>query len=128
MIGYEDAPEKCGEINMFEIFGQDVNTGSARVGYGIHPWKDPKLTDEFYQDWMDIDAAKFHVYALEWTPSHIDFYVDNRKIKRIQQSPDYPMQFMLSLYELPGGDTNAPYPREFVVDYLRGYKPDGGYD
>ncbi|HET9909841.1 MAG TPA: glycoside hydrolase family 16 protein, partial [Anaerolineales bacterium] len=127
MIGYEDTPEKCGEINLFEIFGKNVGPNSANVGYGIHPWKDPKLIDEFYQDWLGIDATKFHVYALEWTPSHIDFYVDTQKIRWIHQSPDYPMQFILSIYELPGGDINAPYPKEFVIDYVRAYQPETGY-
>lgn len=127
MIGCEDRPEKCGEINMFEIFGQDVHATSAIVRYGIHPWKDPNLTDEFYQDPLDIDATKFHVYAHEWTLTHIDFYVDNQKIRRIDQSPNYPMQFMLAIYELPGTERKAAYPKEFVVDYVRGYQPKNGY-
>jgi beta-glucanase (GH16 family) len=127
MIGYEDTPEKCGEINMFEIFGQDISAASTKVGYGLHPWADPNLTDEFYQDPLEIDATKFHVYAHEWTPTHIDFYVDNQKISRINQSPNYPMQFMLSIYELPEADINTAYPKEFVVDYVRGYQPESGY-
>lgn len=127
MIGYEDHLERSGEINMFEIFGKDAGPTTSRVGYGIHPWKDPYLTDEFYQDPLEIDAAQFHVYAQEWTPTHIDFFVDNQKIRRIYQSPAYPMQFILSVYELPRGDPNAPYPREFVVDYVRAYQPLGGY-
>jgi len=127
MIGYEDTPERCGEINMFEIFGKDVGPTSAKVCYGIHPWADPDLTDEFYQDTLEIDATAFHIYSYEWTPTHIDFFVDNQQIRRIYQSPHYPMQFMLSIYELPGGDVNAQYPREFVVDYVRVYQPKGGY-
>jgi len=127
MIGYEDTPEKCGEINMFEIFGKDINAASAIVRYGIHPWKDPSLTDEFYQDSLGIDVTKFHIYAHEWTPSHIDFYVDNQKIRRINQSPAYPMQFMLSIYELPEVEESPVYPKEFVVDYIRGYQPASGY-
>ena len=128
MIGYEDTSEKCGEINMFEIFGKDVRATSTIVRYGIHPWRDPKLTDEFYEDLLDINATQFHIYAHEWTPLHIDFYVDNQKIRRTDQSPGYPMQFMLSIYELPGGDAKSGYPREFVVDYLRAYRPEAGYD
>ena len=127
MIGYEDTPDKCGEINMFESFGKDLNATSAIIRYGIHPWADPNLTDEFFQDTLDMDATKFHVYAHEWTPTYIDFYVDNQMIRRINQSPQYPMQFMLSIYELPGGDVQAAYPREFVVDYVRAYQPEGGY-
>ena len=127
MIGYEDTPQKSGEINMFEIFGKDVSDASTTVRYGIHPWKDPDLTDEFYHDSLEIDATKFHVYALEWTPTHIDFFVDNQKIRRINQSPGYPMQFMLSVYELPGREDSADNPKEFVVDYVRGYQPEAGY-
>jgi beta-glucanase (GH16 family) len=123
MIGYEDSPEKSGEINMFEIFGQDVGPTTATVRSGIHPWKDSNLTEEFYQDQLDIDAMRFHIYAFEWTPNHIDFYVDNQKTRTIHQSPDYPMQFMLSIYELPGADRQTSYPKEFAVDYLRAYQP-----
>jgi hypothetical protein len=57
----------------------------------------------------------------------IDFYVDNQRIRRINQSPGYPMQFMLAIYELPGAGVNAVYPKKFVVDYVRGYQPKGGY-
>lgn len=127
MIGYEDTPEQCGEINMFEIFGKDVSATSATVRYGIHPWKDLNLTDEFYHHVLEIDATKFHIYAHEWTPTYVDFYVDNQKIRRIDQSPNYPMQFMLSIYELPGVEENNPYPKEFVVDYVRAYQPESGY-
>lgn len=127
MIGYEDAPERSGEIAMFEIFGQDVQATTAIVRYGVHPWGDADLIDEFYQDKLELDATQYHIYAQEWTPTHIDFYVDNQKTRRIEQSPRYPMQFMLSLYELPGGDVQAVYPREFVIDYVRGYRPEQSY-
>jgi hypothetical protein len=127
MIGYEDEPERCGEINMFEIFGKDVSSESARVGYGIRPWKDPKLTDEFSQALVDIDATKFHVYAHEWTPDYVDFFVDGQKIGRNEQSPNYPMQIMLSIYELPGAGESTTYPQEFAIDYVRVYKPVDGY-
>jgi hypothetical protein len=127
MIGYEETPEESGEIAMFEVFGKDVGKTSATVCYGVHPWGDPTLTDEFYRDPMEIDATAFHIYAIEWTPSGIEFYVDNRLTRSINQSPDYPLQIMLSIFELPGGDHDAAYPKEFVVDYVRAYRPEGGY-
>ena len=37
------------------------------------------------------------------------------------------MQFMLSIYELPGTEENSVYPKEFVVDYVRAYQPERGY-
>jgi hypothetical protein len=109
MIGYEDEPERSAEICVCEIFGRDVGAESAKVGMGV-----------------GIDAREFHVYAAEWTPESVAFYVDSEHVKTVGQSPTYPMQLMLNLYEFPAdpGDESAagPYPKEFVVDYVRGYR------
>ena len=54
------------------------------------------------------------------------FFVDHRLVKTVEQSPGYPMQFMLGIYEFPDGrpaDPAHPYPKEFVVDWFRGYRP-----
>lgn len=125
MIGFEEAPEESGEICMFEVFGEQMTDTHSEVRYGIHPFGDTSLTDEFYKEMLPIDATDFHIYAVEWTPTHVDFYVDNIKRKTIQQSPHYPMQFMLNIYEL--ADVQVDYPVQFVVDYFRGYQPNGGY-
>ena len=75
---------------------------------------------------MQIDAREFHAYAAEWTPEGVSFSVDGELVKTVGQSPSYPMQLMLNLYEFPAdpGDESAarPYPKEFVVDYVRGYR------
>jgi Glycosyl hydrolases family 16 len=125
MIGFEDQPSKSGEICILEIKGKNVKRESALIGYGIHPFGDQSLQDEFYEDKMDIDVTQFHVYAAEWKPNGVDFYIDNKKIKSIAQSPNYPMQFMLNIYELPSSQPVARnfYPKEFEIDYVRGYKP-----
>jgi hypothetical protein len=128
MIGFEEVPEESGEIAMFELFGDQMTGTTSEVRYGVHPWSDATLTDEFYRDVLPMDATQFHIYAVEWTPTHIDFYVDNIKRRTIQQSPAYPMQFMLNIYELPREDSpGAVYPKQFVIDYFRGYQPVGGY-
>ena len=126
MIGYEDTPERSAEIAVMEIMGAYMEGPSARVG--VHPWGDAEIRDEFYEDFFSIDATFYHVYAAEWTPTHIDFYLDNVRTRTIHQSPAYPMQLMLSIYERPVEvDTGASYPREFAVDYVRVYQPIGGY-
>jgi beta-glucanase (GH16 family) len=119
---------------VFELVGSHVTATSSRVRYGVHPWGDPAIKEEFYEDFLNLDATHFHVYGVEWTPAHLDFYVDNVKIRTIHQSANYPMQFMLSIYEHPfeGAwtgpyDPGAPYPKKFVIDYFRAYQPDGGY-
>jgi hypothetical protein len=128
MIGFEELPQESGEITVFEVFGDHMTPIATEVRYGIHPWQDPTLTDEFFRETLSINAAHFHIYAVEWTPTYVDFYVDNVKRRRIQQSPGYPMQFMLGIYELPGEDERrVDYPRQFTIDYFRGYQPIDGY-
>ncbi|MEU7693982.1 glycoside hydrolase family 16 protein [Microbispora hainanensis] len=132
MIGFEDAPERSAEICVCEIFGRDVRPDATAVGMGVHPFGDPTITDEFAAEVLPIDAREFHVYAAEWTPDRVTFFVDGRHVKTIRQSPDYPMQLMLGIYEFPdlpdalgaeGPERVGPYPKEFVVDYVRGYRP-----
>jgi hypothetical protein len=122
MIGYEDEPERSGEICICEIFGRDVLPGSVRVGMGIHPFGDPRLVDDFEQVELSIDATQPHAYAAEWTPTGVDFVVDGRLAKHTDQSPDYPMQLMLGIYEFTHV-AGSRYPKRFVVDRVRGYAP-----
>ena len=127
MIGYEDAPERSAEICVCEIFGRNVSTDRAGVGMGVHPFGDPRIRDEFSVEDLAIDAREFHTYAAKWTPEHVAFFVDHRPVKLVAQSPDYPMQLMLGIYEFPDGDEAGqparPYPKQFVIDYIRGYRP-----
>lgn len=128
LIGYEDAPERSAEIAICEIMGEHVGGGRSRVGYGVHPWADPNIGDAFHEDFLDIDAAAFHLYAAEWTPTRIDFYLNNHKIRTVGQSPHYPMQLMLGIYERPWlRKAHSAYPKTLVVDYVRAYQPIAGY-
>jgi Glycosyl hydrolases family 16 len=126
MIGYEDEPDRSAEICIFEIFGRDVGEDSVKVGMGIHPFGDPTLTDEFSAESVAIDAREVHAYAAEWTPEYVAFYIDNQLVKVVRQSPAYPMQFMLNVYEFAKGPElpSAPdrYPKVFEVQSFRGYR------
>jgi hypothetical protein len=125
LIGYEDQPENSAEICVCEIFGRDVHPDYALVGMGVHPFGDPRIVDDFSQELVAVDATEFHVYAADWTSDRVEFSVDGRLVKTVDQSPSYPMQLMLSIYEFPtsdGDESSRPYPKEFVVDYVRGYR------
>jgi beta-glucanase (GH16 family) len=93
---------------------------------GVHPFGDPHIVDDFSAESVPIDAREFHVYSADWTPAGIAFFVDGELVKTAEQSPAYPMQLMLGIYEFPpGDDLDAPtseYPKAFVVDYVRGYR------
>jgi hypothetical protein len=125
MIGFEDEPEQSAEICICEIFGREVSADRALVGMGVHPFGDPRIVDEFEKVEVDFDVREFHVYRAEWTPDHVAFFVDDRLVKQVGQSPAYPMQLMLGIYEFGGPDPRDTYPKEFLVDYVRGYRPAG---
>jgi hypothetical protein len=125
MIGYEDEPDRSAEICVAEVFGRDVRPGTAAVGMGVHPFGDPRITDEWAQQTLAIDATEFHVYAVEWAPRHVAFFVDDALVTVVHQSPAYPMQFMLGVYGFAderGALPPASAPREFVVDRFSSYR------
>lgn len=130
MIGIEDEPERSGEICVCEIFGRDMTPDGARVGMGIHPWSDPALIDAFEQVPIQMDARAPHWYAAEWLPERVAFYVDEVQVKVVEQSPAYPMQVMLSLYEFGDGpDPVSPpgsYPKIAEISQFRGWRPISG--
>lgn len=129
MIGYEDRPEKSAEICVFEIKGSHVSKNIATIGFGIHKFNDPALKEAFHEEAFTLDPTKFHIYSAEWTPEKVVFYIDNQKIKEIEQSPNYPMQLMLGIYEIPSDQkemAQEKYPKEFIIDYVRGYKQNDG--
>ena len=125
-IGYDDIPERSGEILVMEIFGRDVGPGSAAVGMGVRPHQDTALVDEFEQVPIATDVRGFHTYSAEWTPNYVAHYVDDRLVKVERQSIAYRLQFMLGIYEFAEGpEPPSPaesYPKAFVIDWFRGYR------
>lgn len=126
MIGVERSPEQSSEICVMEIFGSEVHPQSALVGMGVHPFADPGIVDDFAKVTMTGDATDFHVYSAEWSPLGVRFYIDDVLVRETAQSPGYPMQLMLDIFHFPsGGDAagSGDYPKEFQVDWVRGYAP-----
>jgi hypothetical protein len=118
MVGLEDQPERCGEICIFEVFGDAPES----VGMGVHPFRDPALTDVFDAPRLRIDVADPHVYAADWHPGRVDFLVDGEHVKTVEQAPSYPMQMMVGVFDFPAKAASAPadhVPR-LAVDHVRG--------
>jgi glycosyl hydrolase family 16 len=129
MIGVEDRPERSAEICIAEIFGRDVSATETRIGMGLHPFGDPSIEDDFGQEVVAVDARELHAYSAEWTADGVAFFVDDVLVRRSRQSPAYPMQVMLGLYELgdgpEGSSEPASYPKELVVEWFRSWRPAG---
>jgi hypothetical protein len=56
----------------------------------------------------------------------VTFFIDGELVKTVEQSPAYPMQLMLGIYEFPPQEdleaATGGYPKPFLVDYVRGYR------
>ncbi len=127
LSGIEDEPGRAGEICVAEVFGDAVRDGSADVGIGVKRLGDPRLVQEFSADPLPIDVTAFHTYAVDWRPDSLTFSVDGEVVRRSTQSPDYPMQLMLGLFDFPAkaapDATATPVP-ELVVSHVRGWPLD----
>jgi len=119
MIGIETEPEDSAEICICEIFGNQVTPSSLQNGSGLHPFGDSRISDEFTVRTHEMDSAEFHTYAVDWAPDHVDFFVDGERTGRVDQSPDYPMQFMLGVYEFPDDGPEKTEPIEALIDFVR---------
>jgi hypothetical protein len=127
LIGYEDAPERSGEICVAEIFGRDVTSDRALVGMGLHPHHDPGIRDDFERVALDADVTEAHEYAVHWRPDGLAWYVDERLVRTAEQTIGYPMQLMLGIYGFaePGADASfADPPGILDVDWVRTWRPD----
>ena len=120
MVGIEDEPGRSGEICIFEVFGETLEDGAAAVGSGLHPFRDPALTDEFDAPRMEIDVARPHLYAADWRPRRVDFEIDGRHVKTVHQAPDYPMQMMIAVFDFPDKDGPDGHVALLAIDSVRG--------
>jgi hypothetical protein len=118
----EDEPRRSGEICVFEVFGDAIGRAGPAVGMGIHPFRDPALRDDFAAPRLPVDVTGFHVYAADWRPGRVDFYVDGDHVRTVGQAPDYPMQMMIGVFDFPARPSTAAEAGRvplFVIDYVR---------
>jgi beta-glucanase (GH16 family) len=121
----------CGEIDIMEQRGQQsaVTVGSVH-GPG---YSGGSAISKYYAIQNSRFDANFHVYAVEWTESQIDFFVDDFLYHRI--TPDkltgkwvFDQPFYLLLNVAVGGNfvgfpTDAtPFPQTMTIDYVKIYK------
>jgi len=72
-------------------------------------------------------TTEFHVYAVDWEPDYITFYIDGVAVRTLPTWPglDVPMYLLASIggggsyAGVPDGTT--PFPAKMEVDYIRAY-------
>ncbi|WP_142850463.1 family 16 glycosylhydrolase [Telmatospirillum sp. J64-1] len=91
------------------------------------------MDDTGEQGWVDIggDISRFHVYACEWTPERISFFVDGRETFRQPNLVHEEMYLLANLalgshdpYWIPDPDETTPFPGVFEIDYVRAFARD----
>lgn len=96
MVGLEDRPERCGEICLVEVFGD-----TGLIGSGVHPFRDPRLREDFDAIDLGVDVDDWHVYAADWSPDGVEFSVDGDATRSVAIAPDYPLQLILGVFDFP---------------------------
>ncbi len=123
----------CGEIDIMENVGYepDVVHGTVHTGDFNHVKKTQKGDEISVSGIYD----SFHLYAIEWDTTRIDFFVDDKKYftfanqKTDEAAWPFDQPFYLLLNVAFGGDWGGSqgvednnFPQRMLVDYVRVYK------
>lgn len=125
---------KCGEIDIMENVGKEAGTihGSLHGPSTAGPTSD--LTSIFSLPAGQNFADDFHLYAIEWEPDIVRFYVDSNLYATFNSSQwpgggkwvfDHPFFIILNLAvggNWPGSPhASTKFPQSMLVDYVRVY-------
>ena len=125
---------KCGEIDIMENNGREpsINHGSLHAPSSVAPTSD--LTSTISLPAGQKYSDNFHVYAVEWEPGKVRFYVDANNYATFTQSQwpaggqwvfDHPFFIILNVAiggNWPGSpDATTQFPQQMLVDYVRVY-------
>jgi len=121
---------KCGEIDILEYVGKEPHT----VFTSLHTQDSHGNTINTKKTVIETIEQGFHLYAIDWNPDKIDFYVDNQLVYRFQPDNkteavwpyDQPFYFLVNM--AIGGNFGGPevddsiFPQEFKIDYIKVYQ------
>mgnify|MGYP001330895678 FL=1 len=123
-----------GEIDIMENVGYD----SCKILGTIHTKAYNHTINTQKSDSTVINTAhqNFHTYAINWTDSILEWYVDSELYNRIKRSPNdrieqwpFDKSFHLILNQAVGGDwggrfgvDTSSYPQDFIIESVRLFK------
>jgi len=123
----------CGEIDILEYVGFEPGLVHANVHTG--KFNHTKKTGRGSMIKIDDAETAFHVYAMEWTPERMDFFVDDQKYFTCENDKggdaswpfDKPQYLIINLaiggaWGGTQGIDDAALPTRFEIDYVRIYQ------
>jgi beta-glucanase (GH16 family) len=137
---------KCGEIDIMENIGKEPTAVHASLHGPAPPGSDPAnkkatadLTQKFSLPGNADLSDDFHIYAVEWEPATIRFFIDKVNYATFTQAEwprnarwPFDHKFFVILNLAIGGDwpgppdANTQFPAQMLVDYVRVYRHDAG--
>jgi beta-glucanase (GH16 family) len=141
MLG-EDLPAvnwpRCGEIDIMENIGKEPSSIHASLHGPPAPASGKRtadLTEKFSLPGQRKIADDFHLFAVEWEPQELRFYIDQTRYatftrKQWPAHAPWPFdhKFFIILNLAVGGswpgapDSSTVFPRQMLVDYVRVYR------
>jgi beta-glucanase (GH16 family) len=125
----------CGEIDIMEFVGFDP--GIIHANIHVKKYNHVLKTGKGSQITISDAAEAFHVYALEWTPQRLDFFVDDKKYFTFENentgSDVWPFDkdaYLILNLAIGGawggakGIDDACFPQRYYIDYVRVYQKD----
>jgi len=126
----QDQPEDP-EIDIVEALGHDP--------YSIHQNYHHVVDsdgDGFHTDYLSSEhvasvsdfSARFHVYAVDWSPGRVIWSIDGVETRRLEGSEVSSEQMYILANLAVGGDfpgapdESTPFPSSFEIDYIRVYQ------
>ena len=132
-----------GEIDIMEVRGRLPRVVNGTLHYGGR-YPDNVYSNQSYELPEDNDVTEYHIYAVEWEPEEIRWFVDDicyfkvsnadwyckssGEIKEVSDSAPFDVPFYILLNVAVGGDfdpmanmTDTVFPATMEVDYVRVY-------
>lgn len=133
LIGTETDPRESGEVCVVEVFGRDAgDSDRGRIGVGVHPFGDDRLVEDYGMVDVPGSVLPWRTYSVLIEDERCTFFVDDEPVATSAQAPTYPLQLMLTLYDLPlsGDRALARHPDDDPIDahiaWIREWRPERG--
>lgn len=125
-----------GEIDIMEHVG--YNAGHVHATVHVNKYNHLRGTQRGGSIIVPDAQTAFHVYAIEWSPQQIDFFMDDKRYFQYRNEGvgwtswpfDHPFHLILNIaiggsWGGAQGIDNSIFPQQLEIDYVRVYKNQG---
>jgi hypothetical protein len=130
LVGTEHLSEEdSGEICIFEMDSDAVGESTSRARCGMKAHADRRLTTDMAEVAVPLDTSRPHTWSAVWGPSGTVLGCDGIVLRRMPQSPGYPLFLMIDLFEIGPRpeDTGVCYPKSAHIRRVRGWDTSAGH-